>query len=797
MKKADLHVHSKYSEHPSEWFLQRLGAMESYTEPEYIYRTAMARGMDFVTITDHNRIDGALRLQQQYPHNTFVSMETTTYFPEDECKIHILVYGITEQQFNDIDSIRSDIYTLRDYIRDNDIAYSVAHATYSINAKLTIDHLEKLILLFDVFEGINGARDYLFNNNWMLILKNLTPQHIARLRLKHDIEPMSDDPWIKGFTGGSDDHAGLFIGKTCTEARARTVKDLLHQLRSKQTLAAGRHNDYKCLAFAIYKIAWDFANQKKDSATNSFAHLLTENIFGVSQFNLKKEIRFETMKTRARKNRIGELMIEATDEIRKLDPSNIDRRFEIVFEKISDIADEFFFRIFSSVQQDIRGGDITSLVMNLSSSLPGLFLSLPFLSAQKHMHHNRGMIRDLKADMGIKPGPGSRKILWFTDTVSDLNGVSETIREISWLSYNKNRDVRIVLADAEPAGDGQLPPNAIRIPTFHSFKLPAYEECELHLPSILRTIEQIYREQPSEIIVSTPGPVGVLGLVCARLLNIKCTGIYHTDFTSQINDIVGDAFLTAMVERATRRFYSLMDTIKVPTAECRSLLVERGFDNGKLEMLTKGLNADIFCPVKDARTTTTKKYGLKKGPTLIYAGRVSKDKNLDFLGEIYRVLQQTHPDLNLIIAGDGPYLEQLKPAMQDCERVIFTGRLRREDLPPVYSAADLFVFPSTTDTFGMAVMEAQACGLPAVVSDSGGPQEIIEAGQTGLIARSTDLDDWCNKVSHYLETLKYSPAAFAEIKARARRNVIRKFNMDESLRSYFGQLESAPLKKSA
>ena len=83
MIKIDMHVHSKYSEHPSDWFLQRLGAKESYTEPEHLYRTAKQRGMDYVTITDHNRIDGALLLKEKYPQDVLIGLEATTYFPEN------------------------------------------------------------------------------------------------------------------------------------------------------------------------------------------------------------------------------------------------------------------------------------------------------------------------------------------------------------------------------------------------------------------------------------------------------------------------------------------------------------------------------------------------------------------------------------------------------------------------------------------------------------------------------------------------------------------------------------------
>tara|TARA_Y100000814_G_C12274798_1_gene383053 strand:- start:71 stop:382 length:312 start_codon:yes stop_codon:yes gene_type:complete len=94
--KSDIHVHSKYSDNPSEWYLKQINAAESYVEPIQVYNTAKQRGMQFVTISDHDRIDGALELANL--KDTFISAEATLTFPEDGCKIHCLVTGITEKR---------------------------------------------------------------------------------------------------------------------------------------------------------------------------------------------------------------------------------------------------------------------------------------------------------------------------------------------------------------------------------------------------------------------------------------------------------------------------------------------------------------------------------------------------------------------------------------------------------------------------------------------------------------------------------------------------------------------------
>ena len=149
MKKADVHVHSKYSDHPSEWFLQRLGAAESYTDPDALYAAAVRQGMDFVTVTDHNCMKGVLYLKAKYPDRVFTGVESTAYFPEDGCKVHVLIFGLSEVQFREIERLRKDISCLRQYLLIEGLAYSVAHATYSVNNRLTAEHLEKLVMLFN------------------------------------------------------------------------------------------------------------------------------------------------------------------------------------------------------------------------------------------------------------------------------------------------------------------------------------------------------------------------------------------------------------------------------------------------------------------------------------------------------------------------------------------------------------------------------------------------------------------------------------------------------------------------
>src|ERR1043166_102035 len=176
MSLCDLHIHSRFSARSEEWLFRRFDFPDSYSDPRDLYRLVRERGMDFVTITDHDTIEGNLQILDL--EHTFISEEVTTYFPHDPCKIHLLVWGITEAQHAEIVTLRENIFELQTYLQKGGITHSVAPPLYNINGKLEVSHLEKLILLFKHFESINGLRDSLLSILTRELLSSLTPQKI-------------------------------------------------------------------------------------------------------------------------------------------------------------------------------------------------------------------------------------------------------------------------------------------------------------------------------------------------------------------------------------------------------------------------------------------------------------------------------------------------------------------------------------------------------------------------------------------------------------------------------------------
>jgi glycosyltransferase involved in cell wall biosynthesis len=445
-------------------------------------------------------------------------------------------------------------------------------------------------------------------------------------------------------------------------------------------------------------------------------------------------------------------------------------RIDQAYEGLATLADEFFSMIATSLEKDVANGDTTRLVKNLSAALPALFLAAPFFTSLRHLHRDKEMLRSFRDSVSEKPRTGQKKLLWFSDTVTDLNGVAVTMRELGARAHETGRPFKLVTSLAATEDASSLPPNTVHLPCIYSITPEFYTSFTLRVPSLLRSIDIIADEHPEEIVISTPGPVGLLGLIAARLLDVKCIGVYHTDFARQADHFIGDPAISAIIEAYTRGFFRLVDEVRVPTQRYIDMLTDRGLDPARMKLFRRGIDPSFA--VEDASRRDAIRSGLKipeDRPVLLWAGRLGKEKNLDVLMNVYRETARRRPGTMLLVAGNGPELERLKAENRQDPNVCFAGRVDRRELPHYYSLADVFVFPSTTDTFGMVVLEAQACGLPAIVTDVGGPQEIIEDGETGFVVPADDFEGWVSAVVGLIDMKARDPDHFKRMSEQARR----------------------------
>ena len=197
--KVDLHLHSRFSDRSVEWLFRRFEFPDSYSDPRSLYRRLRDKGMSFVTFTDHNRIDGCLEIADL--SEAFVSSEVTAEFPEDQVAVHILVWNITELEHREIQQIRRNLYEVQAYLANRRIVHAIAHPFYDKDRRLTADHVQKLVLLFKHFEGVNGLRDSLLSEVARFVFRSLTPELIERFADRQKLIPTHKEPWRKILIG--------------------------------------------------------------------------------------------------------------------------------------------------------------------------------------------------------------------------------------------------------------------------------------------------------------------------------------------------------------------------------------------------------------------------------------------------------------------------------------------------------------------------------------------------------------------------------------------------------------------
>ena len=745
--RVDLHVHSKYSDRPSEWILRRIGAPESFVEPFDIYRTARQRGMQFVTISDHNCIEGALEIA--HLPGTFISSEITTYFPEDGCKIHCLVSGVSEDEFRDIQQLRDNIYDFQQYVRQQRIAYSVAHPLFRVNDQLTIEHFEKLLLLFNRFEGINGTRDPRASEIVTLILANLTPEMIAQMADRHGIEPWGKEPWNKRFTAGSDDHSGVYIASAYTATpKVGMVEEFLDQLRVGNHEMGGSSGTSLRLAHSFYHIAYGFYKSRLLGGSLARKNLIDDLFRRVLEgktthqpLGFRDKLRYFARRVASRARGVQANEERLLDEISMLlsrgdrpAPAGVpgasdDRQsFEIACH-ICHLLTYAFFRKFIKYAGE---GRLVDSLQSVASLGPVTLSMAPYLAAFRTQHKDERFLQAVAARFEISRDRirKSDKKAWITDTFGDVNGVSLMIKSIAAEAQQHGRQLTVVTCLEQPTAGAA---NVHNFAPVGSFGLPEYDSQKVSFPPFLEVIEFLERERFGELIVSTPGPLGLAALAAGKLLGVPLSGIYHTDFPLYVRTLTEDEALEQLTWRYMYWFYDQMETIYVPSEYYRRQLIENGFDRKKLRVLPRGVDLARFTPAqRDANFWAAR--GAGEGLKFIYVGRVSKEKNLDALLEAFVELKREPAAARsqLLVVGDGPYLAALSDRYRRAD-VIFTGFLDGEALAAAYASADVFVFPSTTDTFGNVVLEAQASGLPVIVSNRGGPAEIVAGGESGEI----------------------------------------------------------------
>src|SRR3984893_532738 len=448
VSRCDLHIHSRYSARSEEWLFRRFDFPDSYSDPKQLHGQLLKRGMDYVTITDHDSIEGCLQIA--HLPRTFLSEQVTTYFPHDLCKLHILVWGISEQQHRDIEAIRDNIFDLQRYLQTGQITHAVAHPLYSVNGKLESRHLELLILLFKHFEGINGLRDALLSDLAQTLFKQLTPEKIETHANRHNLAPTHAEPWKKILVGGSDDHGGQFAASAFTETPAAgSAENFLERVRNGECTAHGHGGTPLVLSHGFYNTVACFIQDRFNEKLGPGAALL-EKMFSrfmegraPTEFTLKEKMEFVVQGVLSGK--IFDFVKPANVSLWK-ELSGYFARPEVkaklaaqlegvneperrTFLMANMVAEQLTFRFFQKFVQQIASGNMVESMQALGAIVPILVVLTPYIYGFHSQAPSRKWLRaiffGLTGEISIELQ--NRKRAWFTDTLDDVNGVATTI----------------------------------------------------------------------------------------------------------------------------------------------------------------------------------------------------------------------------------------------------------------------------------------------------------------------------------------------------------------------------------
>jgi glycosyltransferase involved in cell wall biosynthesis len=718
--------------------------------------------MDLVTITDHNTIAGCLDIA--HLPNTFISEELTAYFPDSGCKVHVLALDITERQHDDLTRARENVFDLVAYCYVNNITHVLAHPLYAVNDRLTPELFEQLLLLFTTFE-INGTRDAQQSGVLLDILARLTPEIIEQLADKHNRAPYGAEPWKKFLTGGSDDHSSVNIASRYTQVDSvASLREFLHGVAQGRGHVGGRASHPTVMAHTLYSIAYQFYGTKfpldrytnkevllrfadralipvhqenggkvLDRLRNFFSARVPGALFKSAPKTMQSVLLKEARAIIWNDGEMQALLTQTTP-----DPQVMSRTW---FRFVNRITENILKQSADSILDSLAGANLFDIFHTIGSVGSLYTLLSPYFVAYTVFTKDRALSRQCQRQVvGTPVGPATAlpaalNMAHFTDTFYEVNGVAKTLRTYSELAHKHHQALTLMTCSPESV----KAPNIKNFAPIGAFEMPLYPEMKLLYPPVLEMLNYCYEQGMTHIHSATPGPMGLAALAIARILKLPLYGTYHTALPQYAHQLSDDSSLEDLVWRYVIWYYNQMDVVYVPSHATGDELAAKGVDRARIRFYPRGVDIDRFHPAHRNGFFTHQLTLTGDAVFLLYVGRVSREKNLPVLVSAFRQVARQRPDAHLAVVGDGPYLSEMRAALAGLP-VIFTGVLDGNDLTQAYASSDLFVFPSTTDTFGNVVLEAQASGLPVIVTDQGGPQENLIPHQTGLIVPANDPD---------------------------------------------------------
>lgn len=698
VSRADLHCHSWASQESRLGVQRALGLPECATPPAEVYELAKRRGMDFVTITDHDSIDGVLEIAGR--PDVFVSEELTAWFRGEPQAVHVLCWGISAADHEWLQSRAQDLEACADYLRGNEIACALAHPFYAVAAPLEARHRRRLAELFGVWETRNGARARELNLPAAIYIETHGGAGV----------------------GGSDDHAGVDIGRTWTETPpASTPEQFLRRLHDGQAVAGGDQGSAEKWAHAALALAVRALGEGAPPGPSPEPRTVLTMLERVMSQGERRSGPLAADLGPADARALLAAWLDSLD----LRMSGQELLAWMQADGFSHSA--LYRRARRRHERDLRAavGEVVAAEGELADRLlplaGGLFSAcvpvVPYAPAAAFLGREKGKLIAREGE--------PRRVALVADGVGGMHGVTHTLDEIRERGV-PGFEVDVIGTDASVDR---------RLPAVAEVDIPFYAGLRVGVPSLPATVDALADGRYDLVHLCSPGPAGVAAALIARIMGPPLVGSYHTELAAYAGLRSGDARLRAVMDTALAAFYGQCSTVLSPSDPADESLRRLGIPAERIGRWDRGVDSGRFDPaLRDP--------GLFGGaPTVLYAGRLTKEKGVDLLADAFLRAREQLPGLRLALAGGGPEEPALRTRLG--ERALFLGWLEAEELARAYASADMFLFASVTDTFGQVILEAQASGLPVVAVDEGGPRALIEHGRSGLLcpARADALAD--------------------------------------------------------
>ena len=378
------------------------------------------------------------------------------------------------------------------------------------------------------------------------------------------------------------------------------------------------------------------------------------------------------------------------------------------------------------------------------------------------------------------------RVLFYSDNLDETNGIANNLRNV--IPYMRAHGMHAFLAgnafNSRPCGVVENS-YCLLLPRLFSMEQLGYANSELAIPRVGPVLRLLKRYPVDLIEFETPSPGAWLVCFCAKVAGIKVFSHYRTDVPTYTKTLVKAKWMFHFVLWLMKIFYGMTKPVVSPCKDYADILTSQlKIPANQVQILPRGLPLEKFS--QDLRGKGTwEKYSdsADRKVRFSFIGRISKEKNLEFLNGVWKKFAAKHNDVELMYVGYGWYLEEIKKFFEGDNSVHFAGEQGGETLASLYADSDFFLFPSVTDTFGNVVVEAMSTGTPAIVSNYGGPHDIVMDEAAGRIL-PIDEDAWLNALEEARKLYLEQPEAYTKMRKTAHERSL-KYTMESSTKAQF------------